>query len=172
MADQIIIALDAPDIFAALARAQNLLAAPEAMMESIAAQLRVNVTTRFDSKVDVRGKRWPEISEKTRKRYEKKYGTVPGSLLSRNVDKDSEDLAGSITHNSGADFAEVGFTASYAIFHVTGTRKGLPRRDSLFDAIAFAGDGSATGTLGAQDEADIIEIVEAELRKALGDAAG
>ena len=171
MADQITIALDSPDIFAALARAQNLLAAPEAMMESIAKRLRVNVTTRFDAKVDVRGKRWPDISEKTRKRYEKKYGTVPGTLLSRAVAEDSEDLADSITHNSGADFAEVGFTASYATFHMTGTRKGLPRRDSLFDAIAFAGNGEASGTLGPQDEADILEIVEDHLRQALGDAA-
>jgi phage gpG-like protein len=87
---------------------------------------------------------------------------VPGSLLNR-----SGIMLESLTSNADANSVAVGFSVPYAIFHITGTRR-MPRRDSLFAAIAANG---STGTLGAQDEADIIEIVEDHLRQALGGAA-
>jgi phage virion morphogenesis protein len=165
MANGLSFTVDSAAIMAALARTVRVLDNPQALLADIGFELEGNIRQRFDVnvKTDPSGRPWDPLAESTKKSYNKKYeGVVPGSLLNR-----SGDMLKSLTSNTDANSVEVGFSILYAIFHVTGTRH-MPRRDSLFAAIAANG---STGTLGAQDEADIIEIVEDHLRQALGDAA-
>lgn len=164
MADRIVFDLDSTEILLALARTTRVMEDPQALLIAIGGELEGNIRLRFTTKTDPAGKPWQPLAESTRKSYERKYkGSIPGSLLVR-----SGLMLNTLASNVLGDALQVGFSSPYAIFHVTGTRH-MPRRDSLFAAIAASG---SSGTLGAQDEADIIEIVEAELRKALGDAAG
>lgn len=167
MSDRLSFSLDNVDILAALARTARVLEDPQALLVAIGGELEGNIRLRFTTKTDPAGKPWQPLAESTRLAYEKKYkGSVPGSLLMR-----SGHMLNTLASNVQGNALEVGFSAPYAIFHVTGSKDGKhpPRRDSLFATIAAS---ATSGTLGAQDEADIIEIVEAELRKALGDVAG
>ena len=163
MADRLSIEVESGQFLAALSRAVNLIDNPQALLVDIGQQLEANIRLRFTTKTDPSGRAWQPLAESTRAAYEKKYkGKVPGSLLMR-----SGFMLNTLASNASSSALEVGFSAPYAIFHVTGTSR-MPRRDSLFASIAANG---SSGTLGAQDEADILEIVEDHLRQALGDAA-
>jgi phage gpG-like protein len=163
MADRLSIEVESGQILAALSRAVNLIDNPQALLLAIGLELEGNIRGRFTTKTDPSGRPWQPLAETTRKAYEKKYkGNVPGSLLNR-----SGGMLNTLASNVQGNAVEVGFSRSYAIFHVTGTRK-MPRRDSLFASIAASAE---SGTLGAQDEADVREIIEQHLRDALGDAA-
>jgi phage virion morphogenesis protein len=163
MANGLSFTVDSAAIMAALARTVRMLDNPQALLADIGFELEGNIRYRFATKTDPAGQPWAALADSTKKSYNKKYeGVVPGSLLNR-----SGIMLESLTSNADANSVAVGFSVPYAIFHITGTRR-MPRRDSLFAAIAANG---STGTLGAQDEADIIEIVEDHLRQALGGAA-
>ncbi len=153
MSDNFTIELQGSDLM--LAKISGLLARledPKDLMVAIGGQLEANIQLRFVTKTDPAGNAWDDIAKSTKKRYAKKYpdGT-PGSLLNRN-----QRMLGTLAHNAASDSVEVGFSSPYAIFHVTGTKK-MVRRDSLFASLSA---DYTTGTLGAQDEADILEIVE------------
>ncbi len=166
MTDRLTFSVDGAALLAALARTVRVLDNPQALLADIGFELEGNIRQRFDTKTDPAGRPWAELAESTKKSYKSKYkGVVPGSLLNR-----TGLMLASLASNADTDAVAVGFSVPYAIFHVTGSKDGKrpPRRDSLFSAIAASG---TTGTLGAQDEADIIEIVEDHLRQALGDAA-
>lgn len=174
--DRLSIDVESGAILAALARAVGLIDDPQAMLTDIGAHLEEKIFYRITtSKSDPTGKQWQPLAESTKKTYksqdrDKSTGKVvtSGSLLRRTglmlqsagyvVDANSVTVGFSIKNND----------APYAIFHITGTSR-MPRRDSLFASIAAS---ASSGTLGPQDEADIIEIVEDHVRKALGDAAG
>jgi phage gpG-like protein len=159
MADGLQISVDASELLALLERAMLRMAQPDELMREIGQDLEANIRLRLtQTKRDAAGQAFAPLAESTKKRYAKKYkGAVPGSLLVR-----SGLMRDSLAFNSDATSVEVGYSVSYAIFHVTGTRK-MPRRDSIFATIAASG---ASGTLGPQDTADITEIAE----RFLGDA--
>lgn len=139
-----------------------LLASPRDLMDAIGAELEANIQLRFDTKVDASGAAWSPIKESTRKRYEHKYkGQVPGSLLER-----SGLMRDTLAYNATDDFVEVGFSApaTYAIWHVTGTKK-MARRDPLFGWVNTEG---TEGSIGAGDEADIVAVVDSFLNARFG----
>jgi phage virion morphogenesis protein len=160
MSDNFSIELEGSDTL--LAQISGLLAQledPKDLMEAIGGQLEANIQLRFVTKTDPAGNTWAPITPNTIKRYKKVYpdGT-PGSLLNRN-----QRMLGTLANNATNDSVEVGFSSPYAIFHVAGTKK-MVRRDSLFASLSA---DYTTGTLGAQDEADILEIVEGFMAKPL-----
>lgn len=160
MSDNFTIELQGSDVMLAqiggvLQRLQD----PQDLMRAIGGQLEANIRLRFATKTDPAGNAWQPLTESTKKRYAKKYpdGT-PGSLLNR-----GGHMLNTLANNAGAEFVEVGFSAPYAIFHVTGTTR-MVRRDSLFATLS---SDAVSGTLGAQDEADIREIAEGFLQSPL-----
>jgi phage gpG-like protein len=153
MSDNFTIELQGSDLM--LAQISSLLARledPQDLMVAIGGQLEANIQLRFVTKTDPAGNTWAPLKDSTKKRYAKKYpdGT-PGSLLNRN-----NRMLGTLASNAASDSVEVGFSSPYAIFHITGTSR-MVRRDSLFASLSA---DASTGTLGAQDEADILALVE------------
>lgn len=125
---------------------------PHELMETLGALMERNINFRFDTKTDPAGNQWLPLAASTKAAYEKKYkGKVPGSLLER-----TRHMRESLSSDPGDVSVEVGFGVPYAIYHETGTRRGLPRRQLLTD-------DWVTGTLGAQDQADIKAEIEAYL---------
>lgn len=160
MSDNFTIELQGSDLM--LAQISGLLARledPKDLMVAIGERLEANIRLRFVTKTDPGGNVWAPITDSTKTRYAKKYpdGT-PGSLLNRN-----NRMLDTLANNATGDSVEVGFSSPYAIFHVTGTKK-MVRRDSLFASLSA---DYTTGTLGAQDEADILEIVESFMAQPL-----
>jgi phage gpG-like protein len=161
MADQLQIELVGADamlkrIDAAIAQLEE----PHALLDAIGAELETAIGLRFDLKADAAGHPWAPLAESTKASYERKYkGSIPGSLLER-----TRHMRNSLAHNATNEFVEVGFSTQYAIYHVTGTRK-MPRRDPIFGFVNQAGD---QGEMGAQDQADVLAVVESFLTDALG----
>ena len=138
--DRLSIDVESGAILAALARATALVDAPQAMLFDIGQQLEANIRLRFTSKTDPAGQKWQPLAESTRAAYQKKFkGTVPGSLLMR-----SGLMLNTLASNVSGNALEVGFSAPYAIFHITGTSR-MPRRDSLFASIAASASSGAAG---------------------------
>jgi phage gpG-like protein len=130
------------------------LARPGDLMDRIGAVMERNVQLRFDTKTAPDGTAWLPLAPSTVKSYERKYnGRIPGSLLER-----TRFMRGSLTHNAFDSFVDVGFTDPKALYHETGTRRGLPRRQLL-------SDDPIAGTLGAGDREDILAEVAAYLRE-------
>lgn len=128
---------------------------PRELMDRIGALMEVNVNQRFDTKTAPDGSRWLPLAPSTRAAYEVKYqGNVPGSLLER-----TRHMRDSLTYVVGLSepyFVEVGFGDAIALYHETGTRRGLPRRQLLTD-------DPIAGTLGAGDRQDILDEISAYL---------
>ena len=157
---------------ARLEQAAAKLAKPQALMQGIAAQLEVNVNSRFDSKTDPAGKAWAPISPMTAKFYaitgggarkptkeewaalrkgEVSPAAMPGSLLER-----TRHFRGSLGSDATDNTAEVGFTRtvgtwSLVTLHEFGT-KSMPRRGLLTA-------DPETSTLGQGDIEDIGSLV-------------
>ena len=125
---------------------------PHELMQAIGAVMERNINFRFDTKTDPAGNKWLPLADSTKALYAKKYkDKVPGSLLER-----TRRMRDSLSYDPGEVSVEVGFGVPYALYHETGTRRGLPRRQLLTD-------DWVTGTLGAQDQADITAEIEAYL---------
>lgn len=145
------------ELIAALNRAIAKLENPKELMDSIGALIEGKVRQRFIDKVDPLGVLWASRSPNTLARYEwekKKYGTPIGTLLDRTT-----HMLGTLTHNAGSDYAEIGFSAlvdngkwQKADLHEFGT-KHMPRRGMLMA-------NPEEGTLGEQDRADVVELVD------------
>lgn len=132
------------------------LAEPARLMDRIGALMERNIQFRFDTKTAPDGTAWLPLAQSTRERYEVKYnGRVPGGLLER-----TRHMRDSLTHNAFDTFVEVGFGDAIALYHETGTRRGLPRRQLLTD-------DPIAGTLGAGDERDILAEISAYLGELL-----
>jgi phage gpG-like protein len=161
MADQLQIELVGADamlkrIDAAIAQLEE----PHALLDAIGGELESAIALRFKLKADAAGDPWAPLAESTKKAYARKYeGSIPGSLLDR-----TSAMRNSLTRNTTDEYVEVGFSSAHAIYHVTGTRK-MPRRDPIF---GFVNADGTQGTLGAQDEADVLAVVESFLTDALG----
>lgn len=148
MADRLEIEVIGFEFLSAIDRAASQLEKPGALMNLIGATMEENINLRFITKSDPAGNAWLPLAASTLKR---KKGV--GSIL---------ELSGhgksSLGYNLGLDgsFVEIGFGESYMGYHETGTQR-MPRRQLLTD------DFNA-GTLGAQDQADVLADIEAFLR--------
>lgn len=152
MAEPFSIELDDAALKARLAGVMRGLEQPRGLLDRIGALMQRNINFRFDTKTAPDGTRWLPLSATTRAIYEKKYkGNVPGSLLER-----TRHMRDSLTHDATDAFVDVGFGDVIAIYHETGTRRGLPRRQLLTD-------DPIAGTLGQQDRDDILDEIEAYL---------
>ena len=148
MVDRLDIEVTGFEFLSAIDRAASQLEKPGALMKLIGATMEENINLRFITKTDPSGNPWLPLAPATLAR---KKGR--GSIL---------ELSGhgksSLGYNLGVDgsFVEVGFGERYMGYHETGTQR-MPRRQTLTD------DFNA-GTLGAQDQADILQDIEAFLR--------
>lgn len=151
MTDRIVIELrNEAELQARLARAITGLQEPRMLLDRIGARLEQNIQFRFDTKRAPDGSAWLPLARSTREAYEAKYkGNVPGSLLVRT----QPHLRDSLTHTAYDTLVDVGFGDPVALYHETGTRRGLPRRQLLTD-------DPIAGTLGADDRQDIFDEIE------------
>ena len=172
-----LIRLDDRELLAAIDRAIALLTQPRQMMDDIGVHLERSARLRFDFKTDPNGQPWAPLSPTTieiyasdwfRSRQENRdaynkdgKAFLPGSLLVR-----TNQLRASLTHNTGEDWTEVGTSRvpeggrwQIGWLHETGTRR-MPRRGILLG-------NPTTGELGADDQADVLAIVNDTISGAL-----
>lgn len=144
MADHLTIEVTGFEFISRLERAAARLERPVELMQHIGATLESNIAQRFISKTDPAGNPWQSLAAST---LAKKKGV--GSLL---------ELSGhgkKIQYNAGDNFVEVGSDERYMGFHETGTKR-MPRR-------GFLTADWQTGTLGHQDELDVLAAIDAYL---------
>lgn len=148
MVDRLDIEVIGFEFLSAIDAAARQLETPGALMNVVGATMEENINLRFITKTDPTGNAWLPLAASTLKR---KKGV--GSLL---------ELSGlgkaSLGYVLGVDglSVEVGFGESYMGYHETGTQK-MPRRQLLTDDFV-------AGTLGQQDQADILEDIESFLQ--------
>lgn len=149
MSDRFIIELDAEgELQARLGAAMRGMSRPSELMSAIGDRMVANVHLRFDTKKGPDGTPWLPAAESTLAKLRRKNkGQVPGSLLER-----TRRMRDSLDPSPGEVSVEWGFSVPYAIYHETGTRRGLPRRQLLTD-------DPIAGTLAAQDRQDILDEV-------------
>lgn len=159
-------------------RALKLLQRPAPIMDEIGAQLEAAAYQRFDSKTDPTGAAWAPLSAATLARYEaerRKSGVdlgKQGSLLLM-----TNQLRGSLTHNAGDDWVEVGTSRAstgsknsppgrwqIGWLHETGTEH-MPRRGILVA-------DPETGALGDADRATVIDVINAFIDEAFSGRSG
>lgn len=150
----------AQELLQRLTAATAMLDEPIQLLDAIGAQLVANINLRFETKTDAAGHAWAPLSDVTPVIWESIHGTpLPGSMLER-----TRRMRDSLTHNPTNDSVEVGFTVAYAGFHVTGTKR-MPRRDPLFATVS---EDATQGEMGAQDQQDVLSVIESFLNAALG----
>lgn len=144
MADRITIEATGFATLSAIDRALAGLEKPQALMAVIGATLEKNIGLRFITKTDPNGAAWLPLAPSTlqRKNKEKRTGSI---LEETGIGK------ASLTYNAFDDYVEVGFGEAYMGYHEFGTQR-MPRRQMLTD-------DPVAGTLGAQDQADILADV-------------
>jgi phage gpG-like protein len=143
------------ELVARINHAVSQLGHPQTLFEAIGMMLETNIQRRFDTKTAPDGTRWLPLAESTRERYSKLYnGSIPGSLLER-----TRLMRNSLASNATPQWAEVGFSRmapggqyNLAALHELGTRT-MPRRQLLTD-------DPIAGTLGAEDRADIMSMLQ------------
>lgn len=135
------------------------------VMSEIGQQLESNVRQRFETRTDPNGVPWKPWAESTRDGYpwpnaktkeRLKYGPGNARLLDRHG-----DMLDSLNHQADANSVTVGFANDYAVFHEYGTKK-MPRRGMLLGNIN-------QGSLGADDAADVLDIVNHWLAQQVGE---
>ncbi|GAB4299911.1 MAG: hypothetical protein Kow0096_19610 [Thiohalomonadaceae bacterium] len=140
----------------------RLLAAGHDLSEPMAdiARLLTNVTEdAFQTETDPWGNPWQDLADST-KAARAKRGHWPGRIL-----QVSGGLAGSLTGNSGPDWAEAGFGKEYATIHQLGGQAGrggkatIPARPSL--------PMNEAGELPPDVSSDILDILQDYLMDAL-----
>ena len=135
------------------------------VMSEIGDRLEEKVLQRFETRTDPNGVPWKPWAESTRDGYpwpnaktkeRLKYGPGNARLLDRHG-----DMLDSLNHQADANSVTVGFANDYAVFHEYGTKK-MPRRGMLL--------GNPTqGSLGADDAADVLDIVNHWLAQQVGE---
>lgn len=158
----------ADELRAELQRAIQRLQQPHELMEAIGASFVANIERRFDTKKDPNGVAWDKLRPATLERYREedtnKQGVHKhrGTILER-----TGRMRDSLAYNAGDDYVEIGMTRltdggrwQIPLLHETGTRR-MARRG------LFTADPDA-GTLGAGDEADLLD----EIRGFLDDVFG
>lgn len=150
------------DILAALDRAIGQLERPGELFQDIGAKLEANASLRFDTKTDPTGKAWAPITQATKDIYESDWfiarnpafkGGIPGTLLER-----TRQLRQSLAYNAGVDYVEIGTSRKVGkkgwqvgALMEWGTER-MERRGILTA-------DPKTGRLGAEDQADVLAIV-------------
>ncbi len=132
-------------------------------MALIAAQMESAAERAFDEEADpATGEPWADLSEVTKARRAAD-GKWPGSIL-----QVQGQLAASIESDYGKDFAQVGSNKVYAPVMFFGAEKGAFGKNKRGGPIPW-GDIPARPFLGlnADDEADILSILETEILGAL-----
>jgi len=121
------------------------------VMDSIGQELESRISGRFETETDPNGNAWAPWAESTRESY-------PEDGNARILDRYG-DMLRSLNHQADSSSVRAGFGAAaskagdvYAVYHEWGTWK-MPRRGLLFD------DPDA-GTLGKEDEAAVLDILE------------
>ncbi|MGD9760375.1 MAG: phage virion morphogenesis protein [Comamonas sp.] len=130
-----------------------------APMALIAAQMESAAERAFDEEADpATGEPWADLSDVTKARREK-AGHWPGSIL-----QVKGQLAASIESDYGKDFAQVGSNKVYAPVMFFGAEKGAFGKNKRGGPIPW-GNIPARPFLGlnADDEADILDILETEI---------
>lgn len=145
MADRLDIEVTGFGFLSAIDRAASQLEHPVELMRLIGQTLRENIDHRFDSRTDPAGNPWLPLSPKTLARKKGRGSMLVATGVGRR----------SLTLNAGDDFVEIGFGQGYMGYHETGTQR-MPRRQLLTDDFV-------AGTLGAQDQADVLAGIEAFL---------
>lgn len=141
------------ELRAALLRLQGGTRNPRQLLQRIGVVLEGNVQERLQTKTDPAGRAWLPLAASTRARYAKADGKrKQGSLLVR-----TGLMMASLSSTVSGSTVTVGFGRPYGLYHETGTQRGgrpwMPRRGML------TADPQA-GTLGPQDEADILAEIE------------
>lgn len=149
MVDRLDIEVIGFEFLSTIDRAASRLEHPGALLSVIGATMEQNINLRFITKTDPNGVAWLPLAASTLKRKKD-----VGSLLEH-----TGMGKASLAYQVGLDgtWVEVGFGESYMGYHETGTMR-MPRRQLLTD-------DWVSGTLGAQDQADILEDVQAYLNE-------
>ena len=137
------------------------------VMSEIGDRLEEKTRQRFETRTDPNGVPWkfwvesthrgyPWPNAKTKERLE--YGPGNARLLDR-----YGTMRGSLNHQADANSVTVGFANDYAVFHELGAPNNkMPRRGMLL--------GNPTqGSLGADDAADVLDIVNHWLAQQVGE---
>jgi phage gpG-like protein len=127
---------------------------PAPVLDAIGHLLETEARGRAERGVDPSGARWAPWSDATREGYPwpgsdaavGRDGPGNGRLLDR-----YGTMLGSLSYQVGTDSVRVGFGQDYATYHEYGT-KHMPRRGLL------TADPD-TGTLGAEDEASVLDLI-------------
>lgn len=129
-------------------------------MAEIGQALETSILTRRETHTDPAGNPWAEWSPSYITRYHYRR-TGEGSLRGKILERTGamwESLAWTATDSS----VRVGFAELYATFHEFGApARNMPRRGLLFA-------DPDSGTLGAEDEAAVLDVLEQWLSGALG----
>lgn len=153
----------AEELRAELLRAVQRLESPRDLMQALGDRMVGNIERRFDGKRDPDGVPWQPLAESTRRRYAKEDGgRRRGTLLER-----TGQMRNTLTANAGDDYVQVGMSRlsdggrwQIPLLHETGTRR-MPRRG------IFLSDPDS-GTLGAQDERDLLDEIAGFLDDVFG----
>lgn len=138
-----------------LSRLSKDLTNPQALLTLVGARLAANIDQRFDTKTDPGGEPWKAIGPNTASIYKSIHKSdLPGTLMER-----TRHMRQSITSQViGGQLLEVGLSAPYAGYHETGTKR-MPRRGMVFASVTESA-GVLTGTLGADDQADALQVIQ------------
>ena len=137
------------------------------VMSEIGDRLEEKTRQRFETRTDPNGVPWKPWAESTREGYpwpnaktkeRLEYGPGNARLLDR-----YGTMRGRLNHQADANSVTVGFANDYAVFHELGAPNNkMPRRGMLL--------GNPTqGSLGADDEADVLDIVNHWLEQQVGE---
>ena len=137
-----------------MVRLQKTMGNMEPVMDAIGSKLESNIRNRFATKTDPNGENWAAWMPSTVESYPfagsvaaAKDGPGNANLLDR-----YGTMLGSLSYQSDPKSVRIGFAHPYATYHEFGT-KHMDRRGMLF------ADPEA-GTLGSEDEADVLDILE------------
>lgn len=136
---------------------------PAEVLEAIGNLLETETRKRFETRSDPDGRAWAVWADSTREAYpfagtlDGKGPQGPGN--GRLLDRYGTMLA-SLNYQVEGDEVIVGFGQDYAIYHEWGT-KHMPRRGLLMS-------DPDSGTLGAEDEASVLDLVSTWLDELLG----
>lgn len=147
MIDRLDIEITGFEFLSTIDRAAEKLDKPGALMDLIGATMQQKIALRFITKSDPSGQAWLPLAPSTLK-LKKGRGSI---LEHTGLGRDSLNYVLGI----GGDWVEVGFGESYMGYHETGTRY-MPRRQLLTDDFV-------AGTLGQQDQQDILADITAYL---------